>query len=152
MAITTDQKYTLMQRLFINAYTAFGQPTEGNPQLAAKAAGCKGKTNAVVAATASRWLNMVKIKATIDGINSHKQAMLAEKTGFNIERAQQMYEEDRAFAQRCKQSGAAVSATTGICRLYGMDKDAGGGEKTVIIISPKVVGPKQVESEVVDKT
>lgn len=66
------------------------------------------------------------------------------KTGFSIADAQRMYEEDRELACKCRQSGAAVSATTGICRLYGMDKDANIGEKTIIIISPKV--SKVVES------
>ena len=67
------------------------------------------------------------------------------KTGFTIADAQRMYEEDREFAKKCRQTGAMVSATTGICRLYGMDKDANIGEKTVIIISPKVT--KVVESK-----
>lgn len=51
------------------------------------------------------------------------------KTGFTIVQAQIMYEEDRIFAKSVNQAGAAVSATTGICRLYGMDqKDTGVGE------------------------
>jgi len=75
------------------------------------------------------------------------KAMTVSKTGFTLADAQRMYEEDRDFARSCRQSGAAVTATTGICRLYGMDKDAGGGEKTVIIISPKA--PKVIESTVV---
>lgn len=37
-----------------------------------------------------------------------------------------MYVADRNLARRLKQPSAAVSATTGIARLYGMDKDAGG--------------------------
>ena len=75
------------------------------------------------------------------------KAMTVSKTGFTLADAQRMYEEDRDFARSCRQSGAAVTATTGICRLYGMDKDAGGDEKTVIIISPKA--PKVIESTVV---
>ena len=73
------------------------------------------------------------------------QAKSAKKTGFTIERAQEMYEEDRDFASKVNQAGARVSATTGICRLYGMDKDAGSGEKTIIIISPKQ--PKTIDSK-----
>ena len=129
------------------AYTAFGAETEGKPLLSARAAGCKGK-DAGTSVTASKWLKMPKIKNVIDGINAHKLAVVAEKTGFSIEKAQKMYEEDRAFAHQCNQAGAGVTATTGICRLYGMDKDAGVREQTVIIISPKA--PKAVESEVVD--
>ncbi len=84
-----------------------------------------------------------KVKLALTRIN----ALQAAKTGFTIDQAHKMYLEDRAFARKCKQSGSATAATTGICRLYGMDKDAGTGEKTVIIISP---GPKVVESEVID--
>ena len=77
------------------------------------------------------------------------QATQAVKTGFTMADAQRMYEEDRDFASTVNQAGARVSATTGICRLYGMDKDAGSGEKTVIIISPKVVAdkPKLIDSK-----
>ena len=51
------------------------------------------------------------------------QDNLATKTGFTIVQAHKMYEEDRVFAQKCNQAGAAVSASTGICRLYGFDRD-----------------------------
>lgn len=141
----TEQKYTLMQQLFINAYTAFGQPTEGNALLSAKAAGCKGKSDSVVSATASRWLSKVKIKDAIAAINGHRQAQLAQKTGMTLEKVQEMYLEDRLLAHKCKQAGAAASATTGIARLYGFDKDNAIDEKVVIVI-----GPKPVESEVID--
>lgn len=99
---------------------------------------------------ANRLMSYDVIKLEI----AKQRAQIAKETGFSIERAQQMYEEDRDFARSCRQSGAAVTATTGICRLYGMDKDAGGGEKTVIIISPKVPEPrkpitsKEIENEV----
>ena len=42
-----------------------------------------------------------------------------------IARVQAMYEADRELARQLKQPSAAVSATIGIARLYGMDKDAG---------------------------
>ena len=81
-----------------------------------------------------------KVKRAIKRI----QALQAAKTGMTVEKVQKMYLEDRDFAHEHRQSGAAVSATTGIARLYGMDKDANIGEKTIIIISPKVT--KVVES------
>lgn len=76
----------------------------------------------------------VKVKSAINKI----QTAAIAKTGFTIAEAQRMYEEDREYAKKCRQTGAMVSATTGICRLYGMDKDANIGEKTIIIISPKI--------------
>ncbi len=81
-----------------------------------------------------------------------KRAELSKKMGFTIERAQQMYEEDRDFASTVNQAGARVSATTGICRLYGLDKDSGGGEKTIIIIGPKIspVLPKPIISKEIE--
>lgn len=138
------EKLTTRQQKFSEAYTAFGLNTEGNGILSAIAANYRGSDKSL-AATASRTLAMVKVQRVIDGIKAHRQAVLAEKTGFTIDDAQRMYKEDRAFARKCRQSGAAVSATTGICRLYGMDKDANIGEKTIIIISPKV--PKVIESK-----
>ena len=82
------------------------------------------------------------------------RAELAKKTGFCLDDAQRLYEEDRLFARSINQAGPAVSATTGICRLYGFDKDNAVGEKTIIVIAPKVSTtkqlPKQVESEVKD--
>lgn len=86
-----------------------------------------------------------RVKAAINKI----QIAGLATTGFNIAQAQQMYEQDRQFARRCNQAGAAVTATTGICRLYGMDKDAGGGEKTVIVISPKA--PKVIDSKEIEE-
>ncbi len=83
----------------------------------------------------------------IEAIAKKKAAMAAE-VGMTIERVKTMYKEDRDFATTVNQAGARVSATTGIARLYGMDKDAGGGERTVIIISPKVskvIDSKEIE-------
>ncbi len=65
-------------------------------------------------------------------------ALATAKTGMTVQRVQTMYEEDRDFASTVNQAGARVSATTGIARLYGMDKDNAIGEKIVIIIGPKV--------------
>lgn len=93
--------------------------------------------------------NLVKIgiKQAIDKL----RVKLAEKIGYTVEQAQREYEEARALAMKVNQPAAAATAITGKARLYGMDRDAGGGEKTVIIISPKVAEPKKVESEVIDE-
>ena len=96
----------------------------------------------------NRLANRLMSKDVIKLAIAKKRVEISKKTDFTIEKAQQMYEEDREFARKCRQSGAAVTATTGICRLYGFDKDAGGGERTVIIISPKA--PKVVESRPVE--
>jgi len=112
-------------------------------------------SNATQAATRAGY---AKISAKVSGHNcitnynvkqelAKLQAKAAAEIGFTIERAQQMYLEDREFASKVNQAGARVTATTGICRLYGMDKDAGGNrEQTIIVISPR----KSVESEVID--
>ena len=78
-----------------------------------------------------------------------KRAEIAKQTGFSIIQAQQEYEEARTLASKTNQPAAMVSATTGKARLYGMDKDAGGGEKTIIIISPKISPelPKPIDSK-----
>ncbi len=81
------------------------------------------------------------------------QANLVAKTGFTVAKAQQMYREDREFARQCNQAGASVTATTGICRLYGMDKDAGGGDRVVVINVVNYAGsagvkpPKVIDSK-----
>ncbi len=85
----------------------------------------------------------VRIKAAIAKLD----AVGAAKTGYSIEQAQKEYEEDRQLARKLNQPAAAVSAVTGKARLYALDKDAGGGERTVIVIAPKVVSAKPIISE-----
>lgn len=91
-------------------------------------------------------LVMKEIKALMDA-----QALKTATTMDDIER---MYAEDREFAKTINQAGPMVSATTGIARLYGFDKDNQVGEKTVIVIAPKASPtkqlPKQVDSEVIE--
>ena len=72
-----------------------------------------------------------------------KNAGLA-KTGYSIEQAQQEYEQARVLAMDIRQPAAASTAVTGKARLFGFDKDSNIGEKTIIIISPKV--SKVIES------
>lgn len=85
-------------------------------------------------------------KAYIAKAIAGKKAEIRKKTGFKIEDVHQLYERAYEKADCCNQTGAMVGATTGIARLYGMDKDAGGGEKTIIIIGPKATA-KAVESQ-----
>ena len=73
------------------------------------------------------------------------QNIQVAKTGYSVEQAQAEYEEARALAIKINQPAAAATAVTGKARLFGFDKDANIGEKTVIIISPKV--PKVIESK-----
>ncbi|KKM98537.1 hypothetical protein LCGC14_1156940 [marine sediment metagenome] len=77
------------------------------------------------------------------------KAKSAKDKGFTVEDMHRMYEEDRDFASKVRAAGARVSASTGIARLYGMDKDAGTKqEQTIIIIGPKqakVIDSKEIE-------
>lgn len=144
----SGEKLTLMQRLFINAFTAFGAETEGKPLLSARAAGCKGK-DAGTSVTASKWLKMPKIKTVIDGINAHKQAVVAEKTGYTMEVGLAKVLHAYEVAEKLNQPAAMVSAVVTANRMHGYDKDAAIGEKTVIVIGPRVVEdrPKPIESK-----
>ena len=65
-------------------------------------------------------------------------AVAVVRTGYSIEQCQAEYEQARIQAIQTRQPAAAVAAITGKARLHGMDKDAGGGEKTIIVISPKI--------------
>ena len=77
-------------------------------------------------------------KVSIRDEISRLQAIEREKRGFTVEDAHKLYEHAYDVAESRGQSGAMVGASTGIARLYGMDKDSGGGrEQTVIIIGPK---------------
>lgn len=97
--------------------------------------------------TARRLLTINYVKQGI----AKKQAELIKKTGYSIEQAQLEYEQARVLAMTINQPAAASTAITGKARLYGMDKDAGGGEKTVIVISPKApVSPKPIISKEIE--
>ena len=119
---------------------------------AAQAALRAGYAAQSVRSMACQLLTKVNVKAKI----ARLRAKLAVKTGMTIAKVQRMYESDRRFAKQCNQAGARVSATTGIARLYGMDKD--GGKPPVAIInvinyagsSGVVKPPKAVESEVIE--
>ncbi len=106
-----------------------------------------GYSNKRARQTANRLSTIGYIK---EGL-AKKQAVLAIKTGYSIEQAQKEYEEARALAMRIRQPAAAATAVTGKARLFGFDKDANIGEKTIIVISPKVKAePKAIESKEID--
>ena len=99
-----------------------------------------------------------KISANVSGHNcivnynvkkelTRLQAKLAVKTAYSVEKAELEYEEARTSAIKLNQPAAAVSAVTGKARLYGFDKDANIGEKTIIVIAPrrKVIESKEIE-------
>lgn len=135
-----NERLTLMQSLFIQAYTAFNQETEGKPYLSALAAGCEG-SKASVGAIASKWLNTTKIKDKINGIIAHREVMAAEKAGRTIEELDKMYLKAYDLGKKCNQPAAMNGSVTGIARLYGMDKDAGSGKSE----SPKPISLKDLE-------
>ena len=97
-----------------------------------------------------------RVKQAVDRI----QASTKAKTGYTVENALAEYEEARLLAIKTNQPAAAATATTGKARLYGFDKDHAIGEKTTIVISPRIApdrppdrsqqGVKQVESEDID--
>ncbi|HDZ86468.1 MAG TPA: hypothetical protein ENH57_02120 [Actinobacteria bacterium] len=72
------------------------------------------------------------VKAELD----RQEVALREKAGRSVAQIDWMYQKAYDLAMDINQPSAAGSNTTGIARLYGMDKDAGGGEQTVIVISP----------------
>lgn len=122
---------------FVNCFAALGWQNQAKAARQAKFAISSARQ------TASRLLTYDYVKQAI----AKKKAELAKKTGFTIEKAQEMYEDAYELGKETRQPAAMNGSVTGIARLYGMDKDAGSGEKTVIIISPKA--SKQVESEVI---
>lgn len=126
---------TNKQQRFVQEYIIDSNAT----QAALRAGYCANSARQI----GSENLSKPVIKAEI----FKKQVILAEKCGYSAAQAQVEYEEARQLALTTKQAGAASQAVTGKARLFGLDKDAGGGEKTIIVISPKV---KAVESEVID--
>lgn len=93
-----------------------------------------GYSNSCARQTARRLITNDYIKKEI----AKKQGELVKKQGYSIEQAEREYEAARALAMQIRRPAAAAAAVTGKARLYGMDKDVQQGEKTVIVIGPKV--------------
>jgi hypothetical protein len=134
---TKTKNRTVKQQAWIEAMLTGCNPTEA-AVLAVYAPGTESQ----------RGYENVRNSELMLEIDSRK-AQLASQTDYTVAKAQKEYEEARLLAMRIGQPAAASTAVTGKARLFGMDKDAGGGEKTVIIISPKA--PKQVKSAVIEQ-
>ncbi len=135
-------------------YSLFAAFYVGNGDNGAKAARDARFAPNSAKQTAKRLLTTDYVKAEI----SKLRAKLAKKAAYTIEQAELEYEQARLLSIQKEQGGAAVAAVTGKARLYGMDKDSGGGrEQTVIIIGPKTpvkaiesrpgASDKQIEGE-----
>ena len=130
-------KLTAKQARFCEEYTIDSNATQaairaGYSINSAKVIGCQNLTKP-------------NIKQAID----KNRADLSAEVGYTVGQALNEYEQARTLAMQERQPAAASTAVTGKARLFGFDKDSGGGEKTVIIISPKP--PKQVKSEVIEQ-
>lgn len=105
-------------------------------------AGYKGDKHQLSVVSAQN-LGKLSIKKVIDG----RRAELAKKTEFTVIDAHKLYQDAYEEGKKRGQTGSMVGAATGISRLYGYDKDSGGGrEQTIIIIGPKAP-VKAIESE-----
>lgn len=75
------------------------------------------------------------------------QQKLARKTAYTQETGLAKLLHAYDVAEKLRQPSAMVSAVIGANRMHGFDKDANIGEKTIIIISPKV---KSIDSKAID--
>lgn len=131
MLQTTKDRYTLFAMSYVN-----------NGFNGAQAARDVGYKESSARQTACHLLTNDYIKqeiARLKGVN-------ASKAGFTIEDAHDLYFRAYKLAERIKKPAPMAQAATGIARLYGYDKDSGGGrEQTIIIIGPKAPA-KAIES------
>ncbi len=77
------------------------------------------------------------------------RAKLRAEKGFTVDDCHTLYMDAYKQAQALKQPSAAVSAATGIARLYGLDKDNSLSDRVQIVIMPPI-SPKRAESEVIE--
>lgn len=75
---------------------------------------------------------------------SRLQAKLVKKTAYTQEVGLALLLNAYEAAEKLRQPAAMVSAAVGANRMHGYDKDANIGEKTIIIISPKVIDSKEI--------
>ena len=112
-----DKGLTAKERSAIVYYTSIDEPTYNNWEqsyLKANYSKCKGWE-------ANAW--RVQCKDHVKAAIRAKWDEMADNSEMTVARVQAMYMEDREMAHVCKQPSAAISAVTGIARLYGMDKD-----------------------------
>jgi len=81
------------------------------------------------------------------------QADLRVDTSYTVHQAEAEYEEARKLALSLNQPSAAVSATTGKARLYGMDKDNDvSDDKTAEIEANQVEAAKELAKALVEQS
>ncbi len=132
-----DKKLNLMQADFVEHLCT---DALNNASLAYRMSYPKCKSG-VRQAARNLLMKTYVIKAILN-----RKAEIRKKSGFKVEDAHQLYERAYEKGDIKDQTGAMVAAATGIARLYGMDKDSGGGrEQTIIIISPKE--PKLIDNK-----
>lgn len=103
---------TPKQNAFCLAYLETGNAAEAYRRAYSAASMSPGS----VMVEASRLLDHPKVALRLEEL----QAMHAERHNVTIDDIRRQLDEDRAFAQDCKAPSAAVSATMGLAKLYGL--------------------------------
>lgn len=126
------------QQVFVNYYC--GEAAQN----ASKAFVMAGYSKIGADANAHRLIVKDSIKAAI----ADKMALLAKKAGYTQEIGLAKLLRAYDLAEKCRQPSAMVQAVIGANRMHGFDKDANIGEKTVIIIRPRISEqPKPIKSK-----
>ena len=97
-------------------------------------------------AAESNGIRLIR-KDKMDKAITAKRVERAEKADRTVQQLDAMYVEDRELARSLKQPSAAVSATTGIAKLYGLDKKAGGNSKDGLTLNFTTTPPKAKEAK-----
>jgi len=124
---------------------------KGSTQAAAYlAAGYSGKNNNVASVQCNKLLKKhPEISARVNELKQIARDQIATSDFMgDIETFTRMYLEDRLFAQQCNQPGAAVSATNGLLKLYGLGEETvrhKGGIENKISIDPSKLSDKTME-------
>ena len=123
MGVTGDF-LTAKQQTFVTAFL-----TTGNASHAYRAAYNVADSTSKSRVTSLAWraIQSHKVRRAIEEFRAEHQK-IALFDSFTIA---QMYLEDREFAQQCNNPSAAIAATTGIARLYGLDR-----QKIELDVSP----------------
>ncbi len=111
-------KLTGRQQRFIDEYCSNG----GNGTRAVKDAGYRVNNDNSAAATASRLLRSVNIRAQIDAFEAKVTEEVKGKVVYTRELALAEYNKAIEIAKERKQAGAYCKAVAGKVRLYGLDK------------------------------
>lgn len=106
---------TPKQEKFCQRYVELGNASEAYRQ----SYNASGMSSASVNRKAKELLDNGKIAARLQELG----AMHLEKHGETVESIARMLKEDRAFAVECAKPSAAVSASMGLAKLYGLLTD-----------------------------